>query len=352
MKRILASLLAAVCLFSITGCGQFTEEDYEQPGGLFSKKTTAAVTTSSAPDTTTTSADMDQFRMYQLSEKYNYILRDFGHWDSKEDVLNKMDNTYNNICNYYSSLLDDLISSQPFAGRTTFITGKSFNDLMKYSPLAYELYQYRNKLSINPVIAVDSLTRISRHKNSPDKFIHYYADRSSAVRNAKVFKTPEQFIKDSLRAYVAPLNYEVNYSSAENLYYVYLISAEENISASAIYFSFEDNVLKRIGIDNMIYTGGQLAIVDSSQKFAHEKPLNEDMSNNGAYIYYGSEKTTLNNLMDMATSMLGSSSNNRDLISAGKVTSEDTFRPDFVVTSDDSSYGIKGIYYSTWFTIS
>ena len=187
MKKKLAAILAAICFLPAVSCGYTDTPEESQPSGLFSKKTTAAsaeVTT----ETVTTTANTDQFRSYQLGQKYDYILRDFGYWENKEQTLEKLDKTYHNICNYYSTSLDSIISSQPASGKITFITGKSFTDLMNYSPLAYELYQYRNKLCVNPVMVMDSLTKISRHKNSPDEFSEYYIDRSDASRNPRLFQ--------------------------------------------------------------------------------------------------------------------------------------------------------------------
>ena len=88
--------------------------------------------------------------------------------------------------------------------------------------------------------------------------------------------------------------YQVGFSESENLYYVYLFDAREQLCVMAIYFRFDtDGRLGRVGFDSMIYDPYEITLMEKDAFLPLKIPADPQ------------ELTPFRLLKTMAVSMVG-----------------------------------------------
>lgn len=218
--------------------------------------------------------------------------------------------------------------------------------LAAYSPLAGVINDYAGEIHTNPYLMMKKLTKTAYIDGGSVKQTHALSD---AVRSPEVFTDPVSLIQTALCEQFGDGSYYIGYSTKDNLYYTYLVDADQNLCVTALYFKFSKNgVLTGIGADYGIYTGGELRTLKGDMTAERLDVLNLD-SEGAIPMYLGNESNAPGKLTDFITALLGSATKPENFMTAGTVIAEESVRVDSIAAGET---GAKGLFCSTWFTVS
>ena len=280
-----------------------------------------------------------------IDTRFDALIGTFSGVTDKASLVSRISADYDSRLATYNNTYSALVSKFPATVNYNLISTTGSADTVMYSPFAKFFVDKAAVCSINPIIVAENIAPTSTANN---EFVSYFCDRSNARRNASAGASCEEIIRNMLVSKFGSGDFHIGYSADEGLYYTYLISIDKNISVTALYYHFDDNtVLRNIGCDSFIYSGGELAYLNPSA--AYVTPILPDY-NSGKYIYDGSEPTTLYNLTDSITGILGSATSPAKVVTGGTVRSDDSMKS-FIVTDSTGASVPAGVFYSSWFAL-
>ncbi len=190
-----------------------------------------------------------------------------------------VDSEYVNSLSDYTEqirLLND--SLEQTAEPTVLITGEAEKN-MKFSPIINAFMN--SHISCNPVNLFSNLDLYAKNaygyrsvfgKDNPD-FDEYDSGDYEVKGNTVVSGDKTEYLRNKISEYFGT-DVIISYSESEDLYYTYIVSAENNLNLVAVYFKFENDRIVEVSADEIVYTNGELAALMPAYTFYYALEIN------------------------------------------------------------------------------
>lgn len=233
MRRMFAALLAAMML--LTGCTD--EPPREEVRG------NAAL----------------EYRFYTIAD----ALAGMG---SNEALTNRLSSDYDTLLGSRRTQLSAALQPNKTEPLNR-VPADPVLPITRYCPTASLLYETeRAPMNMNPVLVMRQILSAM-----PETAVQESESTRSETKEA-LSSAPEGsytaaagFISSCLKKYYCDMNWQVGYSEAEDLYYVYIFDAREQLRVLSLYFRFDKKgTLGGIGFDCILYNPYEITLLEDT----------------------------------------------------------------------------------------
>lgn len=264
MRLIRTLAAAAASLLLLTGCSDLTRQQTRDTAAL-------------------------EFRFYPITDQLSDLETDSG-------LINRLRKDYDTMllsrsAQFHASLLPNV--KEPL----NLVPEDPVLPVSRYCPTAQLLLHSEEEAAVNmnPVLVMRQMLAGMKEAAVTEGETAQSSGTETVPAAAEgTYGAPSLFISNCLRKYYCDMDYQVGFSESENLYYVYLFDAREQLCVMAIYFRFDtDGRLGSVGFDSMIYDPYEITLMEDGAFLPLQVPSDPQ------------ELTPFRLLKTMAVSMVG-----------------------------------------------